>query len=105
MDIFGFQDRVIDRPLLKGTRSLFYMLEKEGLLNTDRADDFLEDGREWRTHYWDLNKNLIIKYSKTYDKNRIDLEEILKSPEKQAVNVYAKEEIWKRKAAKSIVSS
>jgi hypothetical protein len=67
LDIFGYNDRVIDNILDYEDGQLFYILEEEGMLATDHEDTILYDGREWRTHYWILKKNIIIKYAK--DKN------------------------------------
>ncbi|HEC86724.1 MAG TPA: hypothetical protein ENI49_02490 [Thermoplasmatales archaeon] len=64
MDIFGFDDRVIDNVLDPEGRQLFYILEEEGMLSTEREETTLYDGREWRTHYWQLRKDVILKYSK-----------------------------------------
>ncbi len=52
LDIFGFDDRVIDNVLDPEDRQLFYILEEEGMLVTEREETTLYDGREWRTHYW-----------------------------------------------------
>ena len=68
MDIFGFQDRVIDNVLDPEDRQLFYILEEEGMLTTEREETTLYDGREWRTHYWVIKKDIIIKYSKDENK-------------------------------------
>ena len=67
LDIFGFNDRVIDNILDYEDRQLFYILEEEGMLATDHEDTILYDGREWRTHYWLLKKNTILKYAKDKD--------------------------------------
>lgn len=64
LDIFGYDDRVIDNVLNNEDRQLFYILEEEGMLTTDQEDTILYDGREWRTHYWVLKKNTILKYAK-----------------------------------------
>jgi hypothetical protein len=68
MDIFGFQDRVIDNVLDPEDRQLFYILEEEGMLTTEREETTLYDGREWRTHYWVIKKDIILKYSKDENK-------------------------------------
>ena len=67
MDIFGFDDRVIDNVLDPEDRQLFYILEEEGMLTTEREETTLYDGREWRTHYWKLKKDIILHYSKEAD--------------------------------------
>jgi len=64
MDIFGFDDRVIDNVLDPEDRQLFYILEEEGMLTTEREETTLYDGREWRTHYWRLKKDTITRYAK-----------------------------------------
>ena len=67
MDIFGFDDRVIDNVLDPENRQLFYILEEEGMLTTEREETTLYDGREWRTHYWKLKKDTILQYSEEAD--------------------------------------
>lgn len=64
MDIFGYDDRVIDNILQPEDRQLFYILEEEGMIETQREETILYDGREWRTHYWRLKKDVIMRYSK-----------------------------------------
>jgi len=68
MDIFGFQDRVIDNVLDPEDRQLFYILEEEGMLTTEREETTLYDGREWRTHYWVIRKDIILRFSKDENK-------------------------------------
>ena len=70
MDIFGFDDRVIDNVLDPEDRQLFYILEEEGMLTTEREETTLYDGREWRTHYWRLKKDTIVRYSQEQNGNR-----------------------------------
>ena len=73
MDIFGFDDRVIDNVLDPEDRQLFYILEEEGMLTTEREETTLYDGREWRTHYWRLKKDTIARYSKEHNPERSTL--------------------------------
>ena len=68
LDIFGFQDRVIDNLLDPEDRQLFYILEEEGMLTTAREETTLYDGREWRTHYWILKKEAIISFAQNDNK-------------------------------------
>jgi len=81
MDIFGFDDRVIDNVLDPEDRQLFYILEEEGMLTTEREETTLYDGREWRTHYWKLRKDVILRYAQERNGMRNFL------MEKQAKNV------------------
>jgi len=64
LDIFGFDDRVIDNVLEPEDRQMFYILEEGGILTTEREVTTLYDGREWRTHYWRLRKDTILRYSR-----------------------------------------
>ena len=64
LDIFGFDDRVVDNLLNHEERQLFYILEEEGMLATDHEITILYNGSEWRTHYWVFKKNNILKYAK-----------------------------------------
>ena len=73
LDIFGYDDRVIDNVLNNEDRQLFYILEEEGMLTTDQEDTILYDGREWRTHYWVLKKNIILKYAKDENSKERDI--------------------------------
>ena len=68
LDIFGFDDRVIDNVLDPEDRQLFYILEEEGMLATEREETTLYDGREWRTHYWQLKKETILNFAKEINK-------------------------------------
>ena len=89
MDIFGFDDRVIDNVLDPEGRQLFYILEEEGMLTTQREETTLYDGREWRTHYWQLKKDAILKYAK--EKGRKESNII---PTKQSVEELSAEELY-----------
>ena len=64
LDLFGYDDRIIDNVLEPDDRQLFYILESEGMLTTGREVTMLNNGREWLTHYWQLNRNTILKYAK-----------------------------------------
>jgi hypothetical protein len=68
MDIFGFNDRIIDNVLEPEDRQLFYILEEEGLLTTEREETTLYDGREWRTHYWLFRKDKVFGAADTHRK-------------------------------------
>jgi hypothetical protein len=98
MDIFGYDDRVIDNVLDPEDRQLFYILEEEGMLTTEREETTLYDGREWRTHYWVLKKNTILEYSKDKNKRlRVVLPEkriVNKEPEDQDLYSTLPEDIW-----------
>ena len=59
MDIFGYDDCVIDNMLDHSDRRLFYRLELEGILSTRRDEALLSDGTNWRIRYWEFQKNSI----------------------------------------------
>ncbi len=56
---FGYSDRIIDNLLEPEDRDVFYMLEESGILKTEREEITLFDGRDWRIHYWVLDKKKI----------------------------------------------
>lgn len=60
MDIFGYDDSIIDNVLDHQDRKLFYRLQEEGLLNAHREDVILCNGKSWRIHYWMLQKHAIL---------------------------------------------
>lgn len=64
LDLFGYEDRVIDNVLDLEDRQLFYILEEEGMLTSGREETTLYNGREWLTHYWQLNRSAILRYAK-----------------------------------------
>ena len=59
LNFFGFSDRIIDNVLHPEDRDTFYMLEDAGLMETEREETTLYDGREWRIHYWLLKVAVI----------------------------------------------
>ena len=62
LDFFGYENRIIDNVLENKDRQLFYLLEEEGILSTDRTETELHDGKSWRTHYWEMDKRRILSY-------------------------------------------
>ena len=59
MNLFGFNSRILDNMLEPQDRDVFYMLEDEEILTTEREETTLYDGREWRIHYWTFRKDRI----------------------------------------------
>jgi hypothetical protein len=59
LNFFGFNERIIDNVLEADDRDTFYMLEDSGILETERDETTLYDGREWRIHYWMFRKDRI----------------------------------------------
>jgi len=69
LDMFGYDDCIIDNMLDHSDRRLFYRLESEGILNTRRDEALLCDGTNWRIRYWEFQKNAIFS-SETKKKGR-----------------------------------
>jgi Family of unknown function (DUF6015) len=59
MDIFGYDDCILDNTLDHADRRLFYRLEAEGILSTRRDEAILSDGTNWRIRYWVFQKNIL----------------------------------------------
>ncbi len=97
MDIFGFDDRIIDNVLEPEDRQLFYILEEEGLLTTEREETSLYDGREWRTHYWLFRKDKILGIAGTTPGE-------LASREFQESDIYddLPEDVWARSGTEAM---
>jgi len=79
LDLFGYDDRIIDNILEHKERCLFYRLEAEGILLTRREEIILDDGRNWRIHYWILQKTVIFhpemeKSGKPIRKKNVELQ-------------------------------
>lgn len=70
INFFGYSDRVIDNMLEPEDRDAFYTMEDIGVLQTEREETTLFDGREWRIHYWILNVAKIIHLSQLKDISR-----------------------------------
>lgn len=97
MDIFGFDDRVIDNVLDPEGRQLFYILEEEGMLSTEREETTLYDGREWRTHYWQLKKDVILKYSREGKKTNgsiIPAKQTMETMDESDIYAAMDDEVW-----------
>ncbi len=59
MDIFGYDDCILDNILDHADRRLFYRLEAQGILSTRRDEAILSDGTNWRIRYWVFQKNIL----------------------------------------------
>jgi hypothetical protein len=64
LNFFGFNERIIDNVLEPDDRDTFYMLEDTGILETERDETTLYDGREWRIHYWMFRKERIFELAR-----------------------------------------
>ncbi|MDY6985763.1 MAG: DUF6015 family protein [Candidatus Thermoplasmatota archaeon] len=80
LNLFGFEDRVIDNILEPQDRQLFYALENAGFIRPGMEVVTLYDSREWRIHYWILERGSIKKASIFSDNNG----------EKKETNIYEK---------------
>jgi len=87
LNFFGYGNRIIDNMLEPEDRDTFYILEDLGILKTEREETTLWDGREWRIHYWLLNKERIMELA-----NRETTEE----EEEEIDNIYNElpDDIW-----------
>ncbi len=79
LNFFGFNQRIIDNVLEPDDRDTFYMLEDTGILETERDETTLYDGREWRIHYWMFRKDRI------FDLARQESQAMAEAGEKEVV--------------------
>lgn len=97
LDLFGYDDRIIDNVLDPGDRQLFYILEEEGMVVAERERTTLYNGKEWRSHYWRLRKNNILRIAnKKIKSNKDTIVSENKSMDKSINNIYddLSEDIW-----------
>ena len=89
LNFFGYSDRIIDNVLHPEDRDTFYMLEDAGLMETEREETTLYDGREWRIQYWLLKIAEIPRSTDAGPKY---------APDAQEPSVYDEipEDIWSR---------
>jgi len=104
LDLFGYDDCIIDNVLEHKERCLFYRLESEGILLTRREEIILDDGRNWRIHYWILQKIVIFhpemeKSSKPVRKKNSDLH-----PQSPHSSIYSSlpDEVWTARKTYSV---
>ncbi|HEV2316296.1 MAG TPA: DUF6015 family protein [Thermoplasmata archaeon] len=76
LNFFGFNERIIDNVLEPDDRDTFYMLEDTGILETERDETTLYDGREWRIHYWMFRKDRIFELATAESKAMAEAGEI-----------------------------
>jgi hypothetical protein len=91
LNFFGYSDYIIDNILHTEDRDVFYMLEEEGLLTTEREEIYILKGKVWRIHYWMLRKRKIIELSRAVD-------EKVKKKKKNEYSVYddVPDDLWSR---------
>ena len=88
MDLFGFEDQVVDNRLTPDDRDIFYMLEEAGLVTTIEDDVQVQKGKTWRIYYWILKTDQIL---------RLSGESAKVAEEKPEADIYESisEDVWK----------
>ncbi len=96
MNLFGFNNRILDNMLEPQDRDVFYMLEDEEILTTEREETTLYDGREWRIHYWIFRREKIADILN--GKKQYRMEEDFSVPEEES-SIYDEipDDIWARR--------
>jgi len=74
-------------------RDTFYLLEDIGVLDTEREETTLFDGREWRIHYWMLKPENVRKLAQMERKDQVD-----DRPMESKVYDELPEEIWRSRS-------
>jgi hypothetical protein len=95
MDVFGYETRIVDNILKTDERQIFYMLEAEGFMTTERETNRLCDGREWMTHYWEL-RNTAILYHTHHQPAKRTKRKIVPVIKKEPQSIYSSvtEDMW-----------
>ena len=89
LNFFGYSDRIIYNVLHPEDRDTFYMLEDAGLMETEREETTLYDGREWRIHYW------LLRHPEIFDRRNSGPQAV---PEEVEPSVYdgIPDDLWSR---------
>jgi hypothetical protein len=93
LNFFGYTNYVIDNMLEPEDRDTFYLLEDIGVLDTEREETTLFDGREWRIHYWMLKPENVRKLAQMERKDQVD-----DRPMESKVYDELPEEIWRSRS-------
>ena len=99
MNLFGFNNRILDNMLEPQDRDVFYMLEDEEILTTEREETTLYDGREWRIHYWIFRREKIAEILNGKRKeSRSPVDEFMSMDEDES-SIYDEipDDIWSRR--------
>ncbi len=91
LNFFGYSDYIIDNILNTEDRDVFYMLEEEGLLTTEREEIYILKGKVWRIHYWMLRKRKIIELARGEDEKKK-----VKKEDEYSVYDDMPEDLWSR---------
>jgi hypothetical protein len=91
LNFFGYSDYIIDNILNTEDRDVFYMLEEEGLLTTEREEIYILKGKVWRIHYWMLRKRRILELSRGEDEKKEK-----KAPDEYSVYDDVPDDMWSR---------
>ena len=91
LNFFGYSDYIIDNILHTEDRDVFYMLEEEGLLTTEREEIYILKGKVWRIHYWMLRKRKILELSRTEE-----VKKEKKVPDEYSVYDDVPDDMWSR---------
>lgn len=93
LNFFGYSDYIIDNILHTEDRDVFYMLEEEGLLTTEREEIYILKGKVWRIHYWMLRKRKILELARAVDEKE---EKEKKKDEFSSVYDDMPDDLWSR---------
>jgi hypothetical protein len=92
LNFFGYSDYIIDNILNTEDRDVFYMLEEEGLLTTEREEIYILKGKVWRIHYWMLRKRRILELSRAEEVKKKEK----KTPDEYSVYDDMPDDLWSR---------
>lgn len=104
MDIFGYNDGIIDNVLDKEDRQLIYILEDKGLVKPKVDEINLGDlpgdpdsGKDWRIVWWVLNRKEILKNANEYDRGKYRKKEASGEMPAEKYDIYDSDDVWIRR--------
>ncbi|MEM5772024.1 MAG: DUF6015 family protein [Candidatus Aenigmatarchaeota archaeon] len=94
MNLFGFENEVLDNILENGERSIFYLLEEFEILKSKHLDTIIpyDLGKTWRINLWKLNPEKI----KEYFNLNVNSNGKEKNSEFENIYNFLSEDAWKR---------
>ncbi|MEM0493169.1 MAG: DUF6015 family protein [Candidatus Thermoplasmatota archaeon] len=85
LDLFGFDDYIIDNILTPEERKLILSLQAKGMISLLREDTTINNGIPWRIYYWHLDTKAIMKYAKNKKNNNC---KNIDTPDQEYINIY-----------------
>ncbi len=91
LNLFGYDDAIVDNILSPSDRNVFYMLEDEGLLGIKEEEVAIRKGKSWRLFYWVFKMDRIVQLMQGTKEN-------IETDGEKDYSIYEKvpQDVWER---------